>query len=52
MTTSLQLMLFFWKIGLIDISSLIQFCVNIGCQYGPIVLISSYSNFYDIGPKV
>ena len=45
-------MLFFWKVGLVNIFSLIQFCINSGTQYGAIVAASAAGNFFDIGPKV
>ena len=45
-------MLFFWKVGLVNIFSLIQFCINTGSQYGAIVVASAAGNFSEIGPKV
>ena len=52
MPTSLQLMLFFWQVGLVDTFSFIQFCINSGTQYGAIVLASAAGNFSEISPKV
>ena len=52
MPTSLQLMLFFWQVGLVDTFSFIQFCINSGTQYGAIVVASAAGNFSDIGLKV
>ena len=52
MTTSLELMFFFWQVGLVDTFSMIQFCINTGSQYGAIVLAAAAGNVSDIGPKV
>ena len=52
MPTSLKLMLFFWQVRLVDMFSLIQFCINTGSEYGASVVTSAAGNFSDIGPKV
>ena len=52
MLTSLKTMFLFWQVGLVDSFSLIQFCINIGSQYGTIIAASVAGNFSDIGPKV
>jgi hypothetical protein len=51
-STSLQLVLFFYQMGLIDTFTLIQFCVNSGTQYAAVVLGAASGNFSDIGLKV
>jgi hypothetical protein len=52
MTISLQLVLFFYQMGLINTFALIKFCVNSGTQYAAIVVASSSGNFFSIGLKV
>lgn len=52
MTTSLQLMFFFWQVGIVDNFRIIQFCINTGSQYGAIVIAAAAGNFSDIGRKV
>jgi len=45
MPTSLNLIFFFWQVGLVDTFTLIQFCINTGSQYGAIVVASAAGNF-------
>ena len=52
MPNSLTLMFFFWQIGLVDIFTLIQFCINSGSQYAAVVVASASGNFSDFGPKI
>ena len=47
-----QLLMIFWKLGLVDTFSVLKLCVNCGSQYMGIVLSSAAGNFSDIGPKV
>jgi hypothetical protein len=52
MTISLQLVLFFYQMGLINTFTLIQFYINSVTQYAAIVVASASGNSSSIGLKV
>jgi hypothetical protein len=47
-----QLLMIFWKVGLVDTFNVLKLCVNCGSQYVDIVLSLAAGNFSDICPKV
>jgi hypothetical protein len=44
-----QLLVIFWRLGLVDTFSVLKLCVNCGSQYVSIVLSSAAGNYSDLG---
>jgi len=46
-----QLLMIFWKLGLVDTFNVVKLCLNCGSQYIGVVLSLAAGNFSEIGPK-
>jgi hypothetical protein len=44
-----QLLMIFWKLGLVDTFNVVKICLNCGSQYMGIVLSSAAGNVSDLG---
>ena len=47
-----QLLMIFWKLGLVDTFSVLKLCVNCGAQYTGLTLGEAAGYMGDIGPSV
>ena len=45
-------MIFLWQLGIVDILTFFQFCMNCGAQYTGLTLAQAAGDMGDIGPKV
>jgi hypothetical protein len=50
--TQFQILMLFWRMGIVDTFSIIKVYVNYGSQYICVVVSSAAGNFSDINPNV